>query len=67
MNIELERVIELLKQDINGVARLNPNVNGTVLNLLVEQAVRYAYVLGKSDGYTNGVLAMSPKRAEKVA
>ena len=29
--------------------------------------LRYAYVLGKSDGYTNGVLAMSPKRAEKAA
>lgn len=29
--------------------------------------LRYAYVLGKSDGYTDGVLAMSPKRAEKAA
>ena len=67
MNIELERVIELLKQDINGVARLNPDVNGTVLNLLVEQALRYAYVLGKSDGYTNGVLSMAPKSVKEVA
>ena len=29
--------------------------------------LRYAYVLGKSDGYTNGVLAMSPKGANEAA
>ncbi len=29
--------------------------------------IRYAYALGKSDGYTNGVLAMSPKRAKEAA
>ena len=29
--------------------------------------LRYAYVLGKSDGYTDGVLAMSPKGAKEAA
>lgn len=29
--------------------------------------LRYAYVLGKSDGYTDGVLAMSPKSVKEVA
>lgn len=29
--------------------------------------LRYAYVLGKSDGYTNGVLAMSPRSNKEVA
>ena len=34
---------------------------------LIRAYLRYAYQLGKSDGYTNGVLAMSPKGAEEAA
>jgi hypothetical protein len=34
---------------------------------LLRSYLRYAYALGKSDGYTNGVLAMSPKGAKEAA
>lgn len=53
MNAELEKVIALLKQDINS-ASLDP---------LVEHALRYAYALGKFDGTQEAVLEMTRKRA----
>ena len=34
---------------------------------LLQSYIRYAYVLGKSDGVTEGVLAMSPKGAKEAA
>ena len=34
---------------------------------LLRSYIRYAYVLGKSDGITEGVLAMSPKGAKEAA
>ena len=34
---------------------------------LLQSYLRYAYVLGKSDGITEGVLAMSPKGAKEAA
>ena len=34
---------------------------------LLRSYIRYAYTLGKSDGFTEGVLAMSPKGAEEAA
>ena len=34
---------------------------------LLRSYIRYAYTLGRLDGYTEGVLVMSPKRAEKAA
>ena len=34
---------------------------------LLRSYLRYAYVLGKSDGITEGVLAMSPKGAKEAA
>lgn len=46
--------------------------SNTILTLpssreLLRSYIRYAYVLGKSDGYTEGVLAMSPKGAKEAA
>jgi hypothetical protein len=34
---------------------------------LLRSYLRYAYALGKSDGFTEGVLAMSPKGAKEAA
>ena len=34
---------------------------------LLRSYIRYAYALGKSDGVTEGVLAMSPKGAKEAA
>jgi hypothetical protein len=33
---------------------------------LLRSYLRYAYTLGKSDGFTEGVLAMSPKGAKEA-
>jgi hypothetical protein len=34
---------------------------------LLRSYIRYAYTLGKSDGFTSGVIAMSPKGAKEAA
>jgi len=52
-----------LQYMLDRVANPNANLSPEVLAAFL----RYAYTLGKSDGYTNGVLAMSPKSNKEVA
>ena len=52
---------------LDKVADLDLSLNLPSTRELIRAYLRYAYQLGKSDGYTNGVLAMSPKGAEKAA
>ncbi len=59
MNWENKELESMLDKVADPNAILTPEV--------LRAYLRYAYVLGKSDGYTNGVLAMSPKRAKEAA
>ena len=52
---------------LDKVADLDLSLNLPSTRELIRAYLRYAYQLGKSDGYTNGVLAMSPKGAEEAA
>ena len=54
-------------KELNAMIDTVLDPNAILTPEMMRAYLRYAYVLGKSDGYTNGVLAMSPKRAEKVA
>ena len=56
-----------LNSMLDKVAGLDLSLDLPSTRDLLRSYLRYAYVLGKSDGYTNGVLAMSPKRAEEAA
>ena len=56
-----------LESMLDKVADLDLSLNLPSTRELIRAYLRYAYQLGKSDGYTNGVLAMSPKGAEEAA
>ena len=59
MNWENKELQSMLDKVADPNAILTPEV--------LRAYLRYAYVLGKSDGYTDGVLAMSPKGAKEAA
>ena len=52
---------------LDKVADLDLSFNLPSTRELLRSYLRYAYVLGKSDGITEGVLAMSPKGAKEAA
>ena len=52
---------------LDKVADLDLSLNLPSTRELIRAYLRYAYQLGKSDGYTSGVLAMSPKGAKEAA
>jgi hypothetical protein len=56
-----------LESMLDKVADLDLSLNLPSTRELIRAYLRYAYQLGKSEGYTNGVLAMSPKGAEEAA
>ena len=56
-----------LESMLDKVADLDLSFNLPSTRELIRAYLRYAYQLGKSEGYTNGVLAMSPKGAKKAA
>ena len=56
-----------LESMLDKVAGLDLSLNLPSTRDLLRSYLRYAYVLGKSDGYTDGVLAMSPKGAKEAA
>lgn len=59
MNWENKELQSMIDKVADPNAILNPEVLAAFL--------RYAYALGKSDGYTDGVLAMSPKINKEAA
>ena len=56
-----------LESMLDKVADLDLSFNLPSTRELLRSYLRYAYVLGKSDGITEGVLAMSPKGANEAA
>ena len=56
-----------LQSMLDKVAGLDLSLDLPSTRDLLRSYIRYAYVLGKSDGYTDGVLAMSPKGAKEAA
>lgn len=56
-----------LESMLDKVADLDLSLNLPSTRELIRAYLRYAYQLGKSEGYTNGVLAMSPKGAKEAA
>ena len=56
-----------LESMLDKVADLDLSLNLPSTRELLRSYIRYAYSLGRLDGYTEGVLLMSPKRAEKAA
>ena len=56
-----------LESMLDKVADLDLSLNLPSTRELIRAYLRYAYQLGKSDGYTDGVLAMSPKGAKEAA
>ena len=56
-----------LNSMLDKVAGLDLSLDLPSTRDLLRSYLRYAYVLGKSDGITEGVLAMSPKGAKEAA
>ena len=56
-----------LNSMLDKVAGLDLSLDLPSTRDLLQSYIRYAYVLGKSDGITEGVLAMSPKGAKEAA
>jgi hypothetical protein len=54
-------------KELNSMLDKVADPNAILTPEVLRAYLRYAYVLGKSDGYTNGVLAMSPKGAKEAA
>ena len=54
-------------KELNAMIDTVLDPNAILTPEMVRAYLRYAYALGKSDGYTDGVLAMSPKSAKEVA
>jgi hypothetical protein len=54
-------------KELNAMLDKVADPNAILTPEVLRSYLRYAYALGKSDGYTNGVLAMSPKGAKEVA
>ena len=56
-----------LNSMLDKVAGLDLSLDLPSTRDLLRSYIRYAYVLGKSDGFTEGALAMSPKGAKEAA
>lgn len=56
-----------LESMLDKVEDLDLSLNLPSTRELIRAYLRYAYRLGKSDGYTDGVLTMSPKGAKEAA